>query len=467
MRCLMLFSRVLLFVACLGETTALPNVLPNATGSNDGEFPMQTNTSKDDGCLKFTEINNDVLFLIIGHLQFADLMNLTEAIPIISPLTALFLPKMYNEIRIDYAHRIPNKLLNLKIDWSIFKEIPAEKRIDIFDFNLAYNILKYFGGVIQRLSIYNYHIDYNESNAISEALNVFVSDSLTYLDLGVIKEDTLQKFTAPFGGVEELKIAISVDEVKLGRFTLSQLFPRMNRLNLLMHSDCDYSFVVHQYPRLKHLCLVVSKMIFHQKNQIKAILQKNKQIRSFELEFAPKQLLKHIAGCLRNIDNLTLNLWHIGDDPVHFEHVQFCKLYHRNQCDRGSVKSLSFSQLQSLESTYSLVEFDAYINFFRKHQNLTRLHLTAHMFEKTAQFVQLTAQLPNLIDLTLDCNAYMTAENVAQIIDNHKKMQTFQLLKLRIGKEQINNLREQFESDWHIKNISDRDWPGFLFEKKN
>lgn len=462
MRCLIL--SVLLIVVCLNEASALPKT----SSLNRGDFPLQNKTQTQNARhkIKLNEMIADVLYLIVNHLNFTELINLADAMPFIAPIAATSFRQMNYEVRIDYAYRLDERSKQ-KAYWSPFTEHPAEKRIDLIDFNLAFKTMNYFGSVIERLKIYNYHIEYNESTAISECLNRCASDSLKSLDLGVIKEDTLQKFNRSFGGVEELKIAINVDEVKVGNLNFNQIFTRISRLDLLMHADTDYSFIVSNHPKLTHLYLVVSKMILHRKDQIKAFFRANPQIHTFELEFAPQALLKEIAECLTNIQNLTLNLWHVGKDSVRFERVKFANLHHQNQYDRGSIKTLSFPQLQSLKMVYSLNDFAAVKEFFQKHPNLTCLHINAHVLERTAQFVDLTAELPSLVELTLEFNAYMTVENIGLIIDGHQKMQTLRLLKLRISAEDINILRRQFENNWHIKNIACAKWPGFLFERKN
>lgn len=75
--------------------------------------------------------------------------------------------------------------------------------------------------------------------------------------------------------------------------------------------------------------------------------------------------------------------------------------------------------------------------------------------------VQLTANLPNLIEVNARCTSG-SVENIDQFFADHNKLMKFQFMKDRVESEERERIRERFADDWHIEDFEN----GLLFERK-
>lgn len=189
----------------------------------------------------------------------------------------------------------------------------TDKSIFIKSVDLAQKTIKYFGHLIHNATVHTETIDAINSNAISQFLNNNSSESLTYLALHYIKENTFAQFTEPFNNLEDFSFKIGIRSEISTALPLNQLIPRIHRLNIELWSDVNYGFLYHEFIHLEHLTMSLSDKA---STQIEGFLRKNPQIKS--LESRP------------NIENLTLCVFDVEDETIHD-----CTIY--SDFDKDSV----------------------------------------------------------------------------------------------------------------------------------
>lgn len=284
------------------------------------------------------------------------------------------------------------------------------------------------------------------------------------LNLGEIYEDTLKQFTEPLKYVEDLSFSVvDVVDVRTGPLALNQVFPNLRRLTLKLDSDVDYTFLGCHFPHLDELNVMLSDYSLERINQIAELFRKNPQIRSFKPFYFPKHYAKVISKLLPNLENLSLQKLEIDSGIVRFEHLKhltFYLCYHPRSIDK-----LVLPIIESLTMSYAPDMFNSWSAFFNQHQHLKRLHMDVNSGEEMDfKFVQLTAQIPNLLQITINGAHDMNAQIVTKIIQSHKQLMKFEYKNSDERKVQQDKpiLQKQFGKEWNIKDTL----AGLSFERK-
>lgn len=229
----------------------------------------------------------------------------------------------------------------------------------------------------------------------------------------------------------------------------------------MLLSDTDYSFIGYEFPFMERLHFKVAgpSTVHAQKEQIDDILKKNPQIKSIEIHDFPKDYVKVVHQHLPNITDLFLHELDIGNDKVHFEHVRSFTLY---DTAPGSIENLSFSRLESLQIEYSRDMFDSWIRYLRNYSNLTRFKVGT-IDDDELPLVQLTNELPELVDFSLRSIHHVKVDTICQFIDAHEMLNKIKLSFFK--REDLQQLQQRYEDDWHIK-WKDFVWVDVWFERK-
>lgn len=113
---------------------------------------LQVNRHNEVNKIKFNEMIADVQYLILEFLNLVDLMAMIEAAPNWSPAALTTFRRQYK----NYEIMIRRADLDDKIYGHLtYDDYKTMKRIDTYNFNVASNILKHFGQMIQKVNIQN------------------------------------------------------------------------------------------------------------------------------------------------------------------------------------------------------------------------------------------------------------------------------------------------------------------------
>lgn len=349
----------------------------------------------------------------------------------------------------------------LKSTYTINK---TEKSIIFRDFKVASNIIKYFGKQIRKMNVRNRPL-YNYSSGywaqINRNLNKYGSKFLTELNLGSISKALWPLYTKPFEKVESLEFELKGDTQGM---KLNQLCPNLKKMRIFLKSKANFDFIDCKIPQLQHLDIAIADITFgnwllKHKKPIIGLLEKNPQIRSIDARTTPAAFANIIEQYMPNLDNLTLSFGDNRNDPLHFKSVKQCVLFTKV---KSSIKKLSFSRLKSLHIQFTRDQFDKYIDFFRRHRNLSELHFI-HGTGIVHSLKELTAELRNLTMIIIGYGSGVCMENVIGIIESHPKLRKFQFPADGISKTDRVILCKRFEENWEIK-INEKG--AFIFEKK-
>lgn len=426
------------------------------------------------------EMNADCWFLTLDHLNIIDLLNLSQTSQQFSALTAyVFQGKFANhdiEIMRDHSTSdISIKTLFDKFIENLFEPyIPQnidtrmwsldENSFELYDFELILNLLKQFGYLIQKLKIKTNNLLPHRSEVINRSINEYCSNSLVQLDLGFLRENSLEQFTKPFNALEEF--TGSVDTLKIGHKTqpLNQLFPNLRRLNLFLKSEIDYSFIECAFPHLEHLSVrsLYSSRLTAEKS-FENLLRKNLQIRSIEASIFQPNLIKFIHEVVPNIERLSLADVDIGDSEINFDRVKFFEM---TQPPVGSIALLTFKSLEELHMKYSTQSHGAWIEFLKMYRNLTRLHIIETDFDGSLHehFEELTTDLHRLVEVSVVSVKTISVDEIYQFMENHDELIRFKLAPCTFSNAKI--MRQRQQNHWNINSFQMNLMMGMLFQRK-
>lgn len=151
-------------------------------------------------------------------------------------------------------------------------------------------------------------------------------------------------------------------------------------------------------------------------------------------------------------------------EPIHFEHVNDLDLITTNA---ESIEQLSFSHLDSLSFRYQSKHSHAWIEFFKRHRNLSNLCLIDGFYgNECVPLASFTVELPMLIEMELESYNILSVDVIGKLFDEHKHLQKFRYLSERCDKRLESDFRNHFKNEWIIQAIK-KPHKGLEFIKKS
>lgn len=169
-----------------------------------------------------------------------------------------------------------------------------------------------------KISIHNGHLRSNVSTFLNKVINIFGYKTITHLDLGSIQENSLEQFTFPFEAVVELKLELSQEKFTGKIMSFDKLFPKLNKLRVIVAEDANHSFIDCHLPNLEELYIYSD---FYTEKECKSFISKNPRIKIITLFGFPGNYMKIMNNLLPNLEKLTVH-FDIADEPVRFENVK-------------------------------------------------------------------------------------------------------------------------------------------------
>lgn len=389
-------------------------------------------------------------------LDVNDLINIAK----ISSEFTYIASNIYHRKYADYEIRIER----IEYEWheEPYSIEESPKYIIVRDFQLASDMLKYFGNRFRNLFIRNdssrnYTLG-SDWATINQFVNEYASESVVHLKLNEISKELWSLFTIPFTNVEALYINIKTDTDGM---KLNQLCPNMKEFHIDLINAANYDSINCELPHLQHLDISISmRNPWNKKDQILGLIRNNPQIRSIVAVHTPPTFIRRVSEYLPNLKYLTLQFHDDQNGLIHFDSVRHCVLY-TNTID--TLKNLSFLHLESLQMQYSPEELDKFTEFFLRHKSLKRLTVLPKQ-NTQFQLNLLTVDLVNLVEMTVEFHSDINIDNVTKFIENHPKLIKFQFKPNIMESSDWEVFCKKFEQDWHIVSIEQRN--AFSFERK-
>lgn len=119
----------------------------------------------------------------------------------------------------------------------------------------------------------------------------------------------------------------------------------------------------------------------------------------------------------------------------------------------NSIDKVTFPRLESLTLRYFDRFKNEWMSFFRNHNYLQNLTFTS---VESQDFVEITADLTELVELKVETMNYFNAELIKSILDSHKKLQYLEIK--RNQEEDLTTLIELCGNEWtaHQTNTNGR-----------
>lgn len=443
------FKLILLLVA---------TIFYNCNASDQSHYEMQQKSINDDniGCNKLSDLNVDVLNLIFDQLDIDDMLNLLIAYPI-----EMFLAVARYSFWIRYKEFVVH--IDYRSDGVRSENKSRRVEISIRD---ATKMLKYFGNSFEKLTLWDL---FDPLSDIIKDVNKYARDSLIKLSIICSKPYILNFFTKPFGMLEELSFEYTRSEtIEAGPLSLEQVFPKLQKLAVIFNRDIDLGFISRKFPLLEHFQFVYTYSTGDV--EVSGFLKLNPQIKSIDATRLSQMLCDTINEYLPNLESLVVSrpVFEIEHDTSipSVKHFQISVSYYN--LNPESMINLSFPKLQSLQFDFPIATSSTWAEYLRKHSNISHLNiLDVHNY----WLVRLMDELPNLKEVTLQHSMAfadsVTPTTIGQIIERHQTLVKLQLMGFYLHRNELNNLREEFENDWSIVTVHCCSRVNLLFEQVN
>lgn len=395
--------------------------------------------------VRLIDLNFDVLYEIFKDLDLIDIVNLGASNSKLATSTSEIFRRRLQSKNI-YKIAIVS---SAKPDASPIQLIQESHRFEINDFPTAVKIIRHFGHFINWLEIQNHDIQKNHSRTIGRLLNKYCVDTLHHLDLGFIKCDTFEQFTAPFDNVTELSLIVETKNGKSGNLPMNEMFPSLQRLKVTLYADVDYKFLYCNFTNLRNLIIGASKNIWNKKDRVEQLLQMNSHIRHLNIRDFPKDYVRNISRILPNLEELTLHEFDIKNEPLCYEQLKKLNLY---VASPYSIGQLSLPRLESFSMFYTSNLLTKWKEFFENHQNIKHLHLIEYNIGMSVPLAELTKNLNDLIEVTLECRSRVRAQTIIKFVESHAKLMKFELINDTFRKNSLNVLENKLSNEWNFQN---------------
>lgn len=407
--------------------------------------------------IQFTDVIEDVQYLILHEMNFFELLQMAQTNARFHSMATDVFSHKYR----DYSIDIQTKRGGVK-DYNCDH---TSRIILIKKFQLIERFLQLFGSRIKTLVIVNRFIEDRLSTSINKLANVYASESVTYLDLSFIKEDTLAMFTKPFTEVETVSMAVHNDQLNGNIMPFDQLFPKLKHMKIFLATDLDYHFIDVSFPYLEHIDIHVHEFSGNRKKRVESLFRKNKQIRNVAMWDFPIDYVISINRMFPLLEKLSVNDLGNINQILYFDHVREFKLasFRKAEC----INKLSFKKLQSFYMYYYDEDFHAEkMQFFRANRNITKLSVEIFSRSIDNQFMQIIDELPNLREIKMvSAVGLINPEDVIKIIQSHEQLTRFNISSYRTYDESaVKYFHEQLGLEWHVNELFNR--RGFFLEKK-
>lgn len=335
-------------------------------------------------------------------------------------------------------------------------------RIEIIDdFQLIKDTLRYLGNFIRKINVRNFNGDKKHSEEIMKLINQYCSESL--IEMEILFNDSnfnsLKYATKPFESVEHISIGgyipktDNISSIGLNN-EMNQIFPALRNISLAISSP-DNEYINCHFPHLKYAHVFV-----HDINFVNEFLRLNPQIKSLELGKASPETLRKLNEMFPTLERLTLESSGMIKDEEEEEEITFNNVtaFTMNYSDKNSGKHLHFPSLQQFDIDLNHENSDDWVKFMTNHRQISRFHLKYSYYIADNEFQALTAELPNLMEMSVShtkrVGDSIGADVIIKFMESHEKLLKFNINACKEEDKPI--LQEKLADKWTILSRGNR-----------
>lgn len=408
-------------------------------------------------------MNFDCLFLILERLNLTELLNVAEINDQFSTLSAATFRNKYSRLQVvvidDFefpGESNTNAIGRVFQQFGIFHK-KEEKRfyadvsdttIVLDDYDTILHTFKNFGRVIKRLKLKTSILC---SNQIAELMGNLISkypfDSLVDVEFEETNDKLFTYITKSLESVESVRFEGTFLRAIPDGLPLNKLFPAVRRLELDSLTGDGLGFFNCHMAHLEHFS--VDGINQESESCFADVMINNPQIKSVELNDNYPNFVEKLNELLPQLEELTLSDFTPSNGCVRFENVTTFS----TTLGYSSPHSLHFPQLQTFYIQFIQERFAEYLSFVNEHNHLNHLNVE-HWDLNDSQFQQLTANLPNLMEITLEQKTQskvLSTKVIVEFLETHNHV--MQLNVINLPEVYEIELNEQLKHEWIIKTI--------------
>lgn len=345
------------------------------------------------------------------------------------------------EISIDTIERISRDrsyIFNKRYIRTLFDYIHFE------DCHAMLTTFKHFGREITKLEYRGAKRTW-QNKLIAVLINEYSSESLVRIIFGDQPDEILNHIKKPLINVETVTFVYSAEKFVTPTVSFIELFPAVRRLdvNRILASDMEY-FNYHM-PHLEHASISGHNI------PIPGFITKNPQIRSIESYSVTPESLQEWNTLLPQLETLKLRNSDQKGKAVRFDNVTTLEMTSHSF---NSPPYLHFPRVQSVRIEGNSVHFSRYLEFFNTHYKLSHLHMKLEFLDDS-EFQQLTANLKDLVELTLECPYYrdgietLNPNAIVDFVGERDKLMKINVINF--ANRWNNELEQQLGHEWSTR----------------
>lgn len=424
--------------------------------------PNQLNDSVQHESMNFTNLNEDIHYLVLENLILDDLMRFAQTNKYFSILAAsVFQTKCSKKIV---------EVLPFLSDQNGIHD--TGDRLYIKHPQTISRFLRQFGGWIHKMKV-NYRESYYDIPEVmkktSELINLYCSDSLTELVVSDKDAIFVSQITKPFKRVEYLEIVGDFNNLN----GLNEKFPAMKNLSLPSTTINNMTSIYHHFANLVELNVNFFDGYSYgqpkfQESEIEEVLKKNPQIRSLKMHGPTEYILRVASELLPDLEYIRIepswSPFEISDSVPKFlfKNVKTLelKVIRSDRHIKRFPASIEFENLEELRSTISSKSgFGWWIDFIQKNKHLKKFYSIDGCINNAdlIKFAQITNNLKE-ISVTLCEN--VEGSSVVKLVEANQQVERFNFNR-KIGEDKsfeikAQHLRKTFgPTMWAITNTVD------------
>lgn len=335
--------------------------------------------------MSFADLNMDIHYLILEHLDIADLMSFAGTNEYFSALAA-------NVFQRKYSQKIVEVYPLLVQEGHDFRE--TGDRLYIQHSHVFPQFLKHFGQWIHRMKV-----NYLESGGADDILkntsgliNLYCSNSLIEIMIFDRQQSFVSQITKPFKHVEYVEVVGDFENLNSSTLSFGEIFPAMKILSMPGTQIDNANSIYQHFSNLIELNVNFYDAYRHgrtqrkfEEDEIEQVLKKNPQIRSLKMHGPTGYILKAASEFLPDLEHIRIEpAWipfeiNSSVPKMIFKNVKTLEieiLSYKKHIQRFP-ESVEFESLEELRATLSpSSDFDWWIDFITKNEHLKRFYST-------------------------------------------------------------------------------------------
>lgn len=325
----------------------------------------------------------------------------------------------------------------------------SDTAIVLGDYDTILCTFKHFARVIRRLKLKASIIS---RNSVEEFMGNLLSkhpfDSLVDVAFEETNDEFFAYITKSLESVESVRFEGTFLRAVPRGLPLNELFPAVRRLELDSLTGGGLGFFNCNMPHLQHFS--VGGINQESESCFADVMLNNRQIQSVEVNDNYPNFVEKVNELLPQLETLTLTDFTPTNGCVRFENVTTFS----TTLGYSSSHSLHFPRLQTFQFQFIQERFAEYLTFLGEHNHLSHLNVN-HWDLNDSQFKQLTANLPNLAEITLEQRTrikVLSTNVIREFLETHNHVMQLNVLNLPEACEI--ELHEQLKDMWIIKTVN-------------